>query len=130
MTDTSRKLAAALIAGGAIVRLLFSVATADATEPMTLAAQTVSAETPARVPPAVSPIFRPGYICPCPTPYCKKTAPSVVCLPPASCCDDYCKKPLPWWCVPCAQLCDDYCKKPEPHYLPPAPCGKFPNCRR
>lgn len=74
--------------------------------------------------------FVPSFLCPCPTPYCKKALPAVPCLPPARCCDDYCRKPTPWWCTPSARLCDDYCKKPEPRRLPPAPCAECPNRHR
>ncbi|MCE9604224.1 MAG: hypothetical protein K8U03_04890 [Planctomycetia bacterium] len=74
--------------------------------------------------------FLPSYICPCPEPYCKKPAPPLVCLPPARCCDTYCKKPLPMWCRPKACCPDDYCPKPEPCCLPPLPCKGCSHCRR
>ena len=34
------------------------------------------------------------------------------------CCDDYCRKPLPWACPVCKFCCDDYCRKPLPCAYP------------
>lgn len=107
---TNQYLAAAIVLGGAICGTFIGGGVVAAAEPLLM--------------------FRPSYICSCPPPYCKKIAPPITSVPPARCCDDYCKKPLPWWCVPSARLCDDYCKKPEPHCLPPQACRTCPNCGR